>query len=326
MPFASEQTNAYVAFDCDLRRDSFRGEQVPVNPASSSYASVEDAIAALAEFKDEAGGRLSCLLSLSTVEDDKKRYADWVSIPTQRVGVTTRYATDTLIQYFEYHRYRAVPDPLRNFDNLDFMTTRVLAYKALSDRAKSLIVTDLDRESKKVITNAMVQGWIDGNLDCKKELVLFLGLTSFTDNLFVFSGIDFTVAGTKLTNAGAVPGSFLIRESAQNAGDGRGHATVFTITYIKSDGESWNIRFMALHGVGVYQLTGACGQYAFDLTGTVCMQTFLITDILTELRKGWRVYPNYSSIGDMLHFLHEQTIIDLSKILLPDNTDIAVEI
>lgn len=305
--FVSRQIKAYAMFDASLEHDTNLVEE-----KKDSYADVRAAIEGLDGENDKE--RLTCLLALTTVESGTDKYADWITIPTQRPEVTTNYSTDALIQYFMHSNWINVKDPLRNFDNIDFMRKRVETFDALPIQVRQMIGEDLSMAGKIKICNEMVTAWKAGDIHKHEQLHVFIGLSSFISNGYLFR--DKTVPQYQEMVRACPSGSFLIRESTQNIGDGRGHATVFTITYNK-EYYCMNIRLISVHGVGVYAINYNIG-IVHDISTMPCMKTLALGDILRDIKSiGADPAPGYHSVGEFLMELHRNETIDLTKILLP---------
>jgi hypothetical protein len=324
--FAAAGANCYALLDFDFAYDvnaNSSDSNADSSDVDQTNLSVDAAVKDMSESKIvDLQSRLSCLLELSTVRDNKNHYADWVDVPTQAPGSNVRYTLSGMTEYFQHKRWRGVTDPLRNFDRLDFMSTRIRALNALPENIKLLMSSDLTVAKKKILCYRMVTGWLSGDPNCLRDYHPFIGLSSFIENDIVFTNTDHIDAGRLLISNGRVPKSFLIRESAKNFGDGRGHATVFTFTYVSGIAVNsvyniYNCRCLAVHGVGVYILNSMIGhEFETNISTKNCMKTLTITAILADcVRYGQKVEPAFASIGEMLLKHHTDDVIDLHKII-----------
>jgi hypothetical protein len=330
--FVSTSANCYKALDFDfvysanIRESTYDDVAEPVD---QSYPSIDSAVIDLSKTKDRhSHRRLVCLIELSTVTDNKNHYVDWIDIPTQVPGSNARYTLNGITEYFQHKRWQDVPDPLRNFDRLDFMSTRINALNKLPENIKLLLNSDLTVAKKKTLCYDMVTGWQSGDPNCLRDYHPFLGLSSFIENNIVFVAITQHEAAQILISNGRIPKSFLIRESSKTIGDGRGHATVFTFTYVSNTAindvyDIYNCRCLSVHGVGVYLLNSNIG-YTFEtnISTMDCMKTLTITAILADCtRYNRKVAPAFASISEMLLKHHTSGLIDLSNIIYTDMTN-----
>jgi hypothetical protein len=293
MSFISNQIKAYSRFNSSMSRDRI---------VSSSHDSI-----------------LTCLLNLETPSDGKTSYFDWITVPTTIQGVTTPYTVKTLLEYFEYHNWTNVPDPMRCFDNLDFMIPRLQCYLSIDEKTIDFH-SDITPEFKQNILLNTIKNWRNMSFD-PLPFQMFVGLGTWCDMNMVFSNTNSNQSKNILEQYSDTNGTFLIRESAMNIGDGRGNATIFTISFVNNNCgiNYFSVRFMSIHGVGVYAITVIYKNFpSVCISGMPCMRTLTIQDIIRDMKILKCTQPHWPSICHMLTEMHLFGLIDLNEIIIPD--------
>jgi metal-sulfur cluster biosynthetic enzyme len=266
---------------------------------------------------------LRCPITLDTI-DDSKKYTQWIQVPTENPCNTIKYSLNGICEYFNNKGWENVPDPTRNFIsplNLDFMSTRILYQNSLPNRVKKLPIEYFNDESKKKILTSIIKSWKDPTIDQNvRDLNMFVGLSTWENNKYIFTKTTSYQVISIFEKAKAVDKSFLLRESNYNAGDGRGHATIFTMSY-KKEQEYRHIRFMSVHCVGVYTLTAYPGDThsTTAISRKPCMSTLMIKDIIRDTYANGVYFPQYASVNHALEYMDLHGYIDLAKIILPSD-------
>lgn len=249
---------------------------------------------------------------------ESKQYFDWIEVINTSQTNPTAYYLPSLLAYFAAHNMRNVPDPQRAMPCLDFLLTRLNKIKNMDTQVRELAFNAVTDELKDKTMRDILDAWHDDTPIPKplSDLSIILGLATYEKHKLVHPKLTAEVAVSMLKESPA--GTFLVRESSKNAGDGRGQATVFSITYSYSNNEgnnssgddsytsnttrAHNIRFLAVHGVGVYSLTWGHDKNLPCVPIPDHLLNELQMDKIFEhlIAKNRSIVPQYACITDLL--------------------------
>jgi hypothetical protein len=303
----SSEKPGYACVDAD---PSFQSKS-----AATTYAMIGKQFKHDEEEEEDEHFQIICGISFDTAKDDNK-YFYWIFIPTGISGQVNPYKVEALNELFK-HNHNIVPDPIRNFADLSFMRTRLDLYISASDDLKNLKMSEVNEDFRNNMMQKYMSYWDEDSEAPEEGSQIFCNLNTFVANGLVHN-ITHRASMRKLDEA--INGSYLIRESSKSAKDGRGEASVFSISFKSCDGSKKNsIRFLNLHKVGVYPLSSPSPKKLksfHQLNGTKAIRTLKIKDILNQLRTyPLPLAPPYPTIIHMLQDLHEKEFISIGSFL-----------
>jgi len=266
----------------------------------------------------------SCPIGLVEVKE-LDNYFKWIFIP--RVGAdATLYSLDDFKAYFDsenaFH-FGHVRDPMRIYSNLSFMETRMNRLLKVSDDLRKLSASQINDDLRKEVLHGLLTKvfGLDGfevksdsdlikSLERLYQLSVIVGINTFATAGFVH---DLTAENVGNTLQGLPVGSFLIRTSSKSSTTGMGECSVFTISYVNASDDYFNIRFLDIHGVGIYTLTPG---HANSLRRVSVFSEFLESGNMIEILKqlNWKA-PHYACVLDCLTDLNMQGLIKLPLII-----------
>lgn len=220
---------------------------VPVSASSEvAYGNMLNSLTTKDENKQAA-----CILSLSNPTETKE-YFQWIVVPTGRATYQTY-----VLQYFKDYVSRyidKIPDPMKIYPDLRFMITRMNRLLSLSPDVSNLSTTSITQEFKEDIANSFFGLYNNQkNINNLSDLTILINIQLLEQlGLLYTKFVTSDEANQYLIKNKAQPKNYLIRTSTQGNKDGSGDCTVFAISYINNIGKVYHVRYMDVHGVGIY--------------------------------------------------------------------------
>ena len=323
----SRQTNIYHTFNDQVKKDIKEDAR-----QIQKYFTIDD-------MKNHD---IKCPISLSTVRNIGDKYYDYLSIPTTIPIIMTVYNFHSIVDWFETNQWNKVPDPMRTFDfGIDFMIPKIRHIQSINDEEKTITIEQATDEFKNNILQKCIVNWRNGLPTPIHASLISLSTLELTNWLFKHMSAE-QAENYLLSNKYSV-GSFLIRGSSRNPNDGSGQATAIAISYVDHTIDSTkdhtkdstvdstedhtkdhirpsllvkHIRFLVVHGVGVYRLTFQDNTNVPPTPICNALKYMRLTDIFQEIyEQGLSLQPQSSCIIQMLTTLHSDKCIELSKIV-----------
>lgn len=263
------------------------------------------------EEANEENKKIVCPISLSTPVDDNRLF-NWLFIPIGN-NLYHTYKLDDFKTYFDSFN-GDVPDPQKTLVRLNHMKTRMTRQLNLHENIKNLKHSEINDEYRKQILCEVLDSWAnDKQLDnIAKSKMLLVNLKTFEELGLISSSkanIDNIVkvfhSPGLITN-----GYFLLRFSSLSKENNDGDFTIFTLSYVEKNGAYINnTRFLSLHGVGVYHLTGKVynEEIPVDVLNSGNMKKFL--EHIT-------IPPEYACVLDMLQVYINSGLVDPKKFIV----------
>jgi len=280
----------------------------------------------IADLTESKSNNIQCLISCQNISDISNNPQFWTPIPTRTIGVNKYYHIEALYNYIKYYNFINVPDPTRNFSNIDFMIPRICynyqLYLKLNDQNSNLnqfnidisaiINTDIATNRLSDIINHWKQNSYTENL-IQNSLPYGINIWKKCNLVFTQSPEDIL---RHLSKEQRCPGAFFIRRSSKDQYNQNGQATIFTVTYITKNNNVNHIRCLSVHCVGIYLLTTQSRNQDFTyLCNKPSMQTMLIKDLLHDIIGS--IQPQYVSLIQLLEYFHLRKVINLRYIITP---------
>ena len=206
------------------------------------------------EEADEENKKIVCPISLSTPVDDDILF-NWLFIPIGN-NLYHTYKLDDFKAYFDSF-IGHVPDPQKTLVRLNHMKTRMMRQLNLHEDFKKIKHGEINDTYRKQILREILDSWANEKQidDITKSKMLSVNLKTF-DELGLISVANINNIVSIFVLCGMNVGSFLIRFSSLSKDNNDGDFTIFTISYVEKNKKIIeNVRFLSLHGVGLYYLT-----------------------------------------------------------------------
>ena len=242
-------------------------------------------------------GKTCDILSMEepTNEDN---YFDWITIPINEKTYNT-YKVENLYNYMKFYNFNNIPDPYRGYQYLDFIRTRLLRYKNIDKSCKDVKIKDVTDDFRSNILNNIINTYKNNTPKCYDDMGTIINMKTLLDNNMIFD-LDNNGAENILQKASV--GSFLIRRSScSNVSE---EFTIFTIThsYIRNGTKFINnMRYLTIHGIGVYNVSHYNKRYFENLT-----KKMFLEDI--EYKEA-----DHACVMDVIIYLHITGNIDITK-------------
>jgi hypothetical protein len=250
---------------------------------------------------------------LTLVESsDNVLYADWINIPTKQ-GFVQSYLINGaggFGKYFDLYNEQKlpIPDPLRNYDNLKFMERRLIRLMRLKKTYNYSVITDEFKRDK--LAECLIR-WNE-NISTDREVTICISLVDFIKNNLLYS-LNIDTGAAELAQRNNAVGAWLLRNSS--AVNELGEFSIFTLQYTDHVMRNiLNIRFLDLHGVGIYPLTSTDEKLKKFKISSETLKNGSKKDILIALDY---MPPMYACIIDMLEHVHEIGLIKLGMFVRP---------
>ena len=238
-----------------------------------------------------------CALTLVNITENDY-YFNWIHIPIDE-NIYKTYNVDELYKYMSMYEYKDIPDPYRIYPKIDFMINRVILYKSVKEDA-NLLIKDIDDKMRTSILKNILSQYIEGCIyDKANKLASIVNIKTLLDNNIIFN-INAKYAEKILTDK-AVVKSFIIRTSS--CSQFTDNLTIFSISYLKDNNQIIHLRFIDVHGIGIYNTNENNKKYYENLTKN---------DFLEDINYG---KPLSSSIMDLLILMHSQKSINIGNII-----------
>ncbi len=285
--------------------------------AGALYTSIGDSLTDADEDK-----QARCVLSMSTPAD-LDEYFKWFFVPSGR-GTSQSYTLADFDEYVKrYNVLQAIPDPIRKFANLRFMMCRLQRQLLLTEQVMKIRSSEVTDDLRNKILHETFGIKETASTDTTKDLGILCGLTSMDKlNLVHKTFNTYQDANRFLVERKTTVDEYLVRISTKANPLGTGDCTVFTVSFMvptyDADQQStyipYNIRFVDIHGVGVYPTTGSPDSAMpwFNLNVTGVMQRADMSEILKLL--GYAP-PPYACIIDCLRDMDARKYIKLNRII-----------
>lgn len=250
------------------------------------------------------GVNIAETMCLFSQENISANFYERFEVITNVPVVTTFYDTTQFLAYSSMHgtANRKMPDPLRNFPNLDFTLLRFAKVLNATAEEKKTAIGMTDDQA----LATCLRRWAAFERGPAAH-TLMIGLHTFERVGLVYR-MDVRQATTFLT--GKIPGTYMLRTSSQSsANPANDAATIFTISYVTSRHTVEHIRYLAMHKVGVYRLTdGHRGTLEYAGINAAALPNLQATTVLAALN--YRM-PHSASIVDELEYLQTHSYIVL---------------
>lgn len=247
-----------------------------------------------------------CLISLATPADTD-RALDWINVQISN-SVQIPYLLDEFLRYCEATRHD-VRDPTRALRNLNHMYARARYSASLPQSVREITSDQLtdDFLYEKIIS--LVLAWRD-NIQLQSIPEFHMGIfmnIGVWDRAGFIHDLDANQARGILI--GKPTGSWMLRKSSKSTISS--FRTVFAISYRMAE-EVMHIRFLLIHGVGLYSLTYTFnGLHPINLSDAQ-LNAPMFTDMLAHVDYAG---PTFPCITKMLEYLGDRRMIELGRFL-----------
>ena len=266
----------------------------------------------------------SCPLSLSRIED-VTHYHKWVFVPVGG-NILRPY---TLQDFRDYaYRYRngvynyvsrkvifQIPDPMRTMPNLRYMWKRMERLAEMPSHLAAMPIEKMTQDFKAAIAREFFSmSKTDMTRSDVNHLAINCGISVLDSlNLIHKNFAAWKDAETYLVGKSAPVGSYLVRLSTQGNATGSGECTLFTITMVLAE-KIQHIRFMDVHGVGVYLVTPFPKNEieVTDLNRPEIMSECKLNQVLAKVEYQ---EPHYACVLDVLGDLEKKKYIQIADII-----------
>lgn len=299
--FISQSTSGYGGFNRSVsaERDILHDAQTRAERAKSLVE--KEYIVADAESKTA----IKCLLSLATPADTD-RALDWINIQITN-DIRKPYLLDEFIKYCNACGVN-IPDPTRALPKLNHMVTRAFYTVSLPDYVRAITSRELTDEFVDAKLKTLTCKWREGvpSSDIPEfKMGIFMNISSWDRLGFIH---DLNVEQSRSILMTKPVGSWLLRKSSRSTQST--FRTVFTISTRVSQIEVYHVRFVLMHGIGLYSLT--CAFFGADRTymtdAELDEQQF--ANMISTLRHST---PIFVCITEMLQHLDSLGLIKLSE-------------
>lgn len=252
--FVSDAANAYLFVARQIRRegDALHAAQDRVKhaaPLTSEYEAADRDLATL-----EANST-KCPLSLETFADTG-RFLDWILIQVTD-KIRQYYWLDEFIKYcMRYPVGMLIPDPTRTLPNLNHMRARAQHIARLPEHARALTVQDysdelLDRKLLTIFEKVIAGVPLKNIPEVDMGILMNIGVW---ERAGYIHNVESGAEGKFFM--GKPVGTWMMRKSSKSVFNPT--RTVFTLC-INRESQIDCYRMLLIHGVGIYNLTGALG-------------------------------------------------------------------
>lgn len=226
------------------------------------------------------------------------KYFDWITIPIGEKTYNT-YKVENFYNYMKYYDFNNIPDPYRVYQYLDFIRTRLLRYKNIAKSCKDIKIKDVTDDFRSNILNNIIDTYKNNTPKCYNDMGTIINMKTLLDNNMILD-IDIGAADNILQKAPT--GSFLIRvSSCSNVNE---EFTIFTITHsCVIDGNKIinNMRYLNIHGIGVYNVGHLDRSYFINLTKKIFLEDVYYKE------------ADYACVMDVIIYLHSTGYFDITK-------------
>lgn len=246
-----------------------------------------------------------CLLSLATPADTDKAL-DWINVQISNT-VQIPYLLDEFLRYCEVSN--DVRDPTRALRNLNHMKSRAKYIASLPHFVRELTSDRLTDDYLHEKITSLVLAWRD---DIPSQDIPQIHMGIFM-NIGVWDRAGF-IHDLESRQAGAIlinkpTGTWMLRKSSKSSISS--FRTVFSISYKMEEGVM-HIRFLLIHGVGLYSLTSRFnGVLPINLSDAQLNEP-MFTDMLKHVNY---TGPTFPCITKMLDYLGDRRMIRLGGFL-----------
>ncbi len=258
-----------------------------------------------------------CLLTLTTPTENDK-FFDWISVPNEgkTPNVYIISGEGGFGKYFD--RFAGVvPDPMKIYSNLLFMSKRLNRMRSVCDTVKQTKTIEIDTKFRNEILGRCYSKWIN-KLPIDPITIDYAVTVSIMDmerTGILYNGMKSGDAYFELKAHRNEPGAFLLRNSSMS--NTKGDSTVFTITCIREDSSFYSVRLIDLHGIGIYVTTAVCdGKVEIFRVAEPVVRSAERKQILAAVNYK---PPNYACIIDLLIDFDKRGYIKLDKIVVSDS-------
>ena len=291
-----------------------------ISPAANLYDDFNSNIAKEHDSDNADTSDIKCQLSLITPKDTDKGF-DWINVRFTDL-VCKPYNCKELRNYLNYDP--SGKDPNRILRNLNHLRTRLDSIANVPDSVKILDAKTITDEFLCNLLKKMITGW---RLEDSLTLAMSYG-TLFGINIWQKVGlihdISYDEAETILEKS--KKGAFMLRRSSKSK-ENPFH-TVFSLSYkcISSlpDNETrdvYHIRFMSVHGVGVYCLTSVLNNSKQIIATDKDLAETNYPKLLDLL--GYQP-PPFACITSLLIYLFRHQYINLDRIWSIDDVALSL--
>lgn len=229
---------------------------------------------------------------------DDDNYFDWIYLPIDKNTYNT-YKTSELYNYMCNYDFHNIADPHRGYEYIDFIKTRLLRYYNISYLYKNLKIKDITDELRSNTLTNIIDTYKNNRDKNYNNLGIIINIKTLLDHNMIFD-VDVNRA-TDILEKNPV-GSFIIRSSScSHLSD---DFTVFTITHSFNKNNQKNInnmRYLNIHGIGVYNV----GNYDRNYFNNLTKKKFLKDINYKE--------ASYACVMDVIIDLHNTGNLDISK-------------
>lgn len=246
-----------------------------------------------------------CLLSLATPADTDKAL-DWINVQISNT-VQIPYLLDEFLRYCELTN--DVRDPTRTLRNLNHMKARARYIASLPHFVREITSDRLTDDFLHEKITSLVLAWRD-NIPSHEIPQIHLGIfmnIGVWDRAGFIHDLESSQARAILFNKPV--GTWMLRKSSKSSLSS--FRTVFSISYRMAE-DIMHIRFLLIHGVGLYSLTYRFNRVPPINLTDVQLNAPMFTDMLKHVDY---TGPTFPCITKMLDYLSDHHAIELGKFL-----------
>jgi hypothetical protein len=239
-----------------------------------------------------------CDVLTLTDPDKEDSYFNWIYIPITENTYNT-YTVESLYNYMKHYNFNNVPDPHRGYKFIDFIKTRLVRYKNNAEAFKDIKIKDITDEFRSNILNNIIDTYKNNIPKYYNDIGAIINMKTLLDNNMIFD-LDVNRAANILQKKPT--GSFLIRNSS--CSNLTKDFTIFTIThsYIRNGNKFINnMRYLTIHGIGVYDIGHLDRNYFINLTKKMFLENINYKE------------ADYACIMDVIIYLHNAGDLDITK-------------